>query len=466
MSDGIARMRAIADAVLYEGYLLYPYRASSDKNRLRWQFGVLAPRAWSEATGFEAWWMQSEVLVEADPGARIHGCARFLQPESRQLEVRRAGGFTPVDRLELVGDLYRSFDEAHVREVRFAIELTDAPRGECEVRLDRAGVVRVEPLPSQPGDPIARFVRESAAIAGRLLVSWERCAEPRGHWRVRVRAENETPFDDLAAPRDRALRCALAGFHLLFEADPGAFVSPADPPESARAAAKACENVRSWPVLAGPDGDRTLVLAAPIILSDHPEIAPESPGDLFDATEIDEILSLRTMTLTETEKREARATDPRAAEIIDRCDHLSPELLDRLHGAVRALRPVAEPEPARLPADESLWEGWSDPTVPGEGSVEISGVTVSRGSRVRLAPSHRADAQDFMLRDRVAHVAGVFEDLDGRTYLGVTLEDDPAAEWMTGHGRYYYFFPDEVVPMGEQAARSEPQASGVHKVGA
>ncbi|HVH05821.1 MAG TPA: hypothetical protein VNE71_07475, partial [Myxococcota bacterium] len=195
-----------------------------------------------------------------------------------------------------------------------------------------------------------------------------------------------------------------------------------------------------------------LLLAAPIILSDHPEVAPESPGDLFDATEIDEILSLRTMTLTEAEKREARATDPRAAAIIDRCDHLSPELLDRLHGAVRSLRPVeptAVAEPERIPPDPGLWEGWTDPTVPGEGTVMIAGVAVARGSRVRLAPSRRADAQDFLLRDRAALVAGVFEDLDGRTYLGVTLEDDPAVEWIPGHGRYYYFFPDEVVPMGE-----------------
>ena len=152
------------------------------------------------------------------------------------------------------------------------------------------------------------------------------------------------------------------------------------------------------------------------------------------------------MTLTDAEKREARATDPRAAAIIDRCDHLSPELLDRLHGAVRSLRPVEE----RETAVEALWDGWNDPTVPGEGSVEIDGVIVARGSRVRLAPSRRADAQDFMLRDRAALVAGVYEDLDGRTYLGVTLEDDPAAEWMLGHGRYYYFFPDEVLPIQEE----------------
>ncbi len=330
----------------------------------------------------------------------------------------------------------------------FELAAHDRDRGEGEVRIDRTSVVRVEPLPGEPGAPSARFVRETAPLAGRVHWTFERCADPLPHWRVRVRCENDTPWTDLAAPRDAALRSAFAGLHVLFEVEHGAFVSLADPPDWAREPAAACENAGCWPVLAGPEGDRTLLLASPIILSDHPQVAPESPGDLFDATEIDEILSLRTMTLTESEKREARATDPRAAEIIDRCDDLSPELLDRLHGAVRSLRPVAAAEPAREPAPSAgdLWEGWSDPMVPGEGTVMIDGVPVARGSRVRLAPSRRADAQDFLLRDRAALVAGIFEDLDGRTYLGVTLEDDPAAEWI-GHGRYYYFFPDEVVPM-------------------
>src|SRR5262245_17241965 len=162
-AGGFARMRAIADAVLYEGYLLYPYRASSDKNRLRWQFGVLAPRAWSEATGFEPWWMQTELLVEADGDAppRIEGCARFLQPEERRLEARRANGsFEAVAQLEIAGRLHQSWDEASVREVRFALSLDDAPHGERGVPIGVAGAVRVEPLLDERGERVARYVRE------------------------------------------------------------------------------------------------------------------------------------------------------------------------------------------------------------------------------------------------------------------------------------------------------------------
>src|SRR6185436_21073752 len=145
---GFARMRAIADAVLYEGYLLYPYRASSDKNRLRWQFGVLAPRAWSEATGFEKWFLHSEFLVEGGADARIHGCARFLQPETRQLEVRRRDVFEPVDRFEIGGRLFQSWDEAQLREVPFEIASDGRDRGEGDVAIERARAMRVEPLPT------------------------------------------------------------------------------------------------------------------------------------------------------------------------------------------------------------------------------------------------------------------------------------------------------------------------------
>ena len=67
------------------------------------------------------------------------------------------------------------------------------------------------------------------------------------------------------------------------------------------------------------------VLGSPIILYDYPEIAGESTGSLFDATEIDEILMLRVLTMTDAEKAEARATDPKAAEIIERRDAMSTE---------------------------------------------------------------------------------------------------------------------------------------------
>jgi hypothetical protein len=125
-------------------------------------------------------------------------------------------------------------------------------------------------------------------------------------------------------------------------AEGGRFVSLQDPPEPLRAAAAACRNVGTWPVLVGEPGARDTLLAAPIVLSDYPEIAPESPGDFFDATEIDQMLVLNVLALTDEERREAAASDPRAREIVERCAALSPDDFLRLHGAMRDRRSLDE----------------------------------------------------------------------------------------------------------------------------
>ena len=201
------------------------------------------------------------------------------------------------------------------------------------------------------------------------------------------------------------------------------------------------------------------MLSSPIILYDYPQVAPESPGELFDATEIDEILALRTMTLTDDEKAEARATDRHAAAIIDRVDTLPPEILDRLHGAVRYLRKStakATGEPENVP----WWDPGADASVsPETDSLQIAGVSVSKGSRVRLCPGQRrADAQDMFLEGRLATVEAVFSDVDGNSHVAVTLVDDLAADLHRWHGRFLYFSPDEIEPL---AAESLTGASSV-----
>ena len=102
--------------------------------------------------------------------------------------------------------------------------------------------------------------------------------------------------------------------------------------------AAGCENAGLWPVLVGAPGARDTVLASPIILEDHPRIAPESPGDLFDGGEIDELLALNILALTDAEKAEMAASDPRVREILERTEGLTPEQLMALHGTVRDVR--------------------------------------------------------------------------------------------------------------------------------
>jgi hypothetical protein len=233
--------------------------------------------------------------------------------------------------------------------------------------------------------------------------------------------------------------------------DGGAFLSMTDPPEWAAAEIAACDNVGLWPVLVDPEGQadgRQVMLASPIILPDHPELAPESPGELYDGTEIDEILTLRTLALSDAEKQEVRATDPRAAALIDRVETLDGAALDRLHGTLR--RPDPQPEPPRQPETDAVpwWDPEADASVsPGTDAITVRGHRVARGSRVTLRPGiRRADAQDMFLTGRTAIVEAVLLDIDDQPYLAVTVADDPDPELRAAHGRFLYFAPDEVEP--------------------
>jgi hypothetical protein len=258
--------------------------------------------------------------------------------------------------------------------------------------------------------------------------------------------------------RNQALRYSLVSAHMLLAVRDGKFLSLLDPPEWARALAASCVNENTWPVLVGEREQSDTMLSSPIILYDFPAVAPESPGDLCDATEIDEILTLRTMTLTEAEKQEARATDARAAAIIDGADSIPAQVLERLHGAVRSLRSAttkADDEPVKVP----WWDPGADASVsPETDNIRIGGVAVAKGSRVRLRPRRRADAQDMFLAGRVATVQGVFFDVEGNTYLAVSLADDPAAELHEWHGRYLYFYPDEIEPLDNQTEKDAAPA--------
>ncbi len=228
--------------------------------------------------------------------------------------------------------------------------------------------------------------------------------------------------------------------------DGAGFVSMLDPPPEAAGAVAACVNDGTFPVLVGSND---VVLSSPIILYDHPEVAPESPGDLYDATEIDEILALRVLTLTEEEKAEARGTDPRSAAIIDRCDAMTPESWERLHGTVRSVGTSAngdEPRTRRIPFRGGT-RGRTGTSTRRRTLSSSAGVEVKRGSRVVLRPNRRADAHDLFLAGLDATVAGVFRDLDGNEHVAVTVDDDPATEELEWQGRYLYFFPDEVEPL-------------------
>jgi hypothetical protein len=341
--DGIAR------AVLYEGYILYPYRPSV-KNRQRWTFGGLAPRALGQAQG-DAWTMQTQCLVQGDARTTLSVSVRFLQLVARLVgelaEPLRAWpedgepAVRSVEALRVGEAVWHAWQEA----VERTVDLGDSDLGALAARPRRAEFVFPpgrdrEPVRSPAGAIVGVLVRERRPLEGTAELAAEAVGE--GLFRVTATIRNETPCTE-AGPlgRDETLLRSLVSTHTILGVRGGAFVSSIDPPEPFRAAAAGCRNVGTWPVLVGAEGQTDTMLSAPIILYDYPQVAPESPGDLFDATEIDEILTLRILTLTDEEKRAMAAVDGRARAVLERTEALAQDRLLGLHGAVRGLRPIS-----------------------------------------------------------------------------------------------------------------------------
>jgi hypothetical protein len=473
--------RKVADAILYEGYLLYPYRGSAQKNQTRFQFGVLVPPAYGAVDDSELSASKTECLLECPDDAEVLVLVRFLHLQHRIVQAVSpdAGELRDVSALQVDGTEYTSWDEAAERQQQAAADVAGLLSQDRTLEFHIGAGEHSEAITDGQGRAAGQLTRRWSALDGLIRLGADRVAGPYGALRLRVRVENHSAAEIPPRTRDEALRHSLIAAHALIGVPGGTFLSLTDPPEWAAAEAAACANVGTWPVLAGPEGCRDLVLSSPVILYDHPEVAAESAGELFDATEIDEILTLRTLALTDTEKRQARATDPRAADLMDRLDSMPPEMLERMHGAIRYLkatpgsqRPGAGPQGDPAGADPfgdpildrpavPWWDPGSDSSVsPETDHVLIAGVRVARGSLVRMRPgSRRADAQDLFLIGRTAVVEAVLHDVDGQVHVAVSPDHDPAAELQRSHGRFLYFAPDEIEPLGP-AGPADPAGPG------
>jgi hypothetical protein len=325
-------VRRIADAVLYEGYILWPYRRSALKNQRRWTFGGVHPPAHSERHPDDRCLMRTQCLIEAGDEQTVDVAVRFLHVVARGVLRATAGGLEAVDELTVGDTRHLAWDEAVEREVGAAgLALGTLAAGPRRIAIEVAGGCEEEEL--YDGDRRAGvLVRSWQPLSGFVEIS----AEPVGArlHRICVDVVNTTRCPD-GAPREAALRRTFCSTHTVLHAPAGGFVSLTDPPEELRAAARECRNDGAWPVLVGTPGERHTVLSSPIILEDHPRIAPESPGDLFDGGEIDQLLILNVLALSEEERREMRDSDPRAREILERCAALGPEDLKALHGRWR-----------------------------------------------------------------------------------------------------------------------------------
>jgi hypothetical protein len=228
--------------------------------------------------------------------------------------------------------------------------------------------------------------------------------------RMTIRVENHTSVPS-GLDRGEALLHSFLSTHVVGRVEGGRFVSPLE--------AFGCEQVNSWPVLATDEDDA--VLGAAIMLPDHPQIAPESRGSLFDSTEIEEALLLHVLALSDEERDAAAAQDPAVRQMLERAARTTPQELMDLHGRVT----VADPRE-------------------GEPSAEVDGVVYRRGDTVVLRPGVNATAQDHLVAGRPATIERIYHDYDGTVHLAVTVDGVPGQDVMRDIGRYLYFKTSEV----------------------
>jgi hypothetical protein len=302
----------IAAAILYEGYILYPYRPTAVKNRQRWNFGTLYPRVYAEAQRpQEPFRLIAECLAVADAKASLDLRISFLQ-------------LVPTQNEDHLTDPSLAWDEA--------VERTSEHAG-----------LRVDDLIAFPLSRTLTFEGDQD-LQIELSIGAERLRD--GACKLRFEVQNSSSLPNGAAAtcpgvpwkRDEALALSFVSAHLLLAITGGEFVSLLDPDPAYREAVAACCNTGVFPVLVGEKPN--MMLCSPIILYDYPKIAPESEGDFFDGTEMDEMLTLRVLTLTDAEKQEMRNGDPRARMILERTEGLTSDALLKTHGVIRGLREI------------------------------------------------------------------------------------------------------------------------------
>jgi len=416
-----AALEKIADAVLFEGYILYPYRPSSIKNLKRWNFGTLFSHdlVMSEMPN-EPWYFHAEVLVRGAATTKLTARIRFLE----LVNARNASDQTWQQGFDRTRDIEATLDElCHGVDRCFDLaELTP----EEEQRA---------PASRDPRPMMGRLSIHAEFLHGDVF-------------RISTEFANESPAS--GAP--------FVSAHLLMHVEGGAFVSLLEPHQDLEATVSLCRQQGVFPVLAGEPGDRSSLLCSPIILYDYPQVAPESAGDFFDSTEMDEMLSLRVMTLTDDEKNEIRQSDPFAKAILDRTETLSEDQLLKSHGVVRSMRIV--PSDSSGVEIDGRMEAW-DPFIekPPVEVVQVFGVDVRKGDRVRLWPQKKADIMDMVMEGKIAIVEAIEQDLEDQVQFAVVLEDDPGRDMgmLRQAGHRFFFSPEEIEPMTVESSQIRNQ---------
>jgi hypothetical protein len=428
----------IATAILYEGYILYPYRPTSVKNRQRWNFGTLYPRVYAEAQRPpESFRLVAECIAIADESAALDVKISFLQliRQGRRPDRKgQAGELT--DQLTDPSLAWEEAVEQTLEQSQIRIQNLFANPIELMLKIDSSALPKDHSSSANTTLEVVLKIRAEQAGA-------------RG-CKLHVEIENATPLSSGAASRrDEALPQSFVSTHVLLGITGGEFVSMLDPQQTHVKAVAECENMGVFPVLVGTAPERSMMLCSPIILYDYPQIAPESEGDFFDGTEMDEMLTLRVLTLTDSEKQQMREGDSRTRKILERTENLTPEMMLKAHGVVRSMREIRE---NAVPKDTpfTAWNPFEETKAPPE-SVTVFGVPLRVGDRVRLWPQKTADIMDLALKGKVAVIEAIEQDFEDQIQFAVVLDDDPGREFgmMRQPGHRFFYSPEEVEPVTE-----------------
>jgi hypothetical protein len=393
-------LEQLIDALLYEGYALYPYTPGAAKNATPTPFGILYPPTYAAAlpSTFERLELRCE--LRAPPEAVLSAEVRFLAAAGERHEAA-------AHRMRLA-------------DVTVGVLAASSATGEP----GQSGQPGANGASSRPG--MQREVEIAQESPGRLLLALGLSAHElhSGSYEVTLAVENRTPCAQ-GLDRSGALAHSLLSTHPILRVSGGRFSSPLE---------CSCGSVNTFPVLASATDDA--VIGAAIVLPDHPQIAPESRGGMFDSTEIEEALLLHVRTLSYAEREEIERQDPLVREMVARAAAATPDDILALHGRVTLRDPVTN-TPPEAPPD------LVDPQA-GEQHAEVAGVRFARGGKVRIRPGPDADLHARMLDGRTATIERIMVDYDGKTHLGVTIDDDPGQELLRESGRFLFFFAPEV----------------------
>ncbi len=388
-------LEQLLDALLYEGYALYPYTPGAAKNATPTPFGILYPPRYAAALPSTFARLELRCVLQAPPEAVLSAEVRFLGATGRRHEAA-------AHRVRLADTTVATL---------VAPSVTGEPVAEREVEI--AGEVKIAE------EPPRRLLLALGLRAHELAPD---------SYEVMLAVENRTPCAQ-GLDRSGALTHSLLSTHPIVRVSGGRFSSPLECP---------CGSVNTFPVLASPADD--VVVGAAIVLPDHPQLAPESRGGLFDSTEIEEALLLHVKALSDGEREEIERQDPLVREMVARAAAATPEEVLALHGRVTLRDPVTDTPPEEPP-------GLVDPQA-GEEHAEVDGVRFARGGKVRIRPGPDADLHARMLDGRTATIERILVDYDGKTHLGVTIDDDPGQELLRDSGRFLFFFAPEVEVLG------------------